>query len=245
MKTASYFRKIARDRLVGHWGIAVLVCFVASVLGSQISQNVATMTIEVGDVTYELPWFFNWFWNSPVDLIRNTPVFLQVLFTWNLFVFLVGSAVELGLCLFNIRLCRGESVQFATLFERFSIFLKALGLRLYMGLFIFLWSLLFVIPGIVASYRYAMAPYLMAEHPEMGIVEAVNQSKWLMDGHKGRLFCLQFSFLGWYILGSLLFGIGLLFVVPYVNTAIAAFYLDRTGGFYSNDSDDHDQPEYI
>ena len=75
-------------------------------------------------------------------------------------------------------------------------FLKAMGLNLFMALFIWLWSLLFIVPGIIAAYRYRLAPYLMAENPNLGIREAVNMSKELMAGHKWRLFCLNLSFIG-------------------------------------------------
>ena len=97
------------------------------------------------------------------------------------------------------------------------------------SLFTFLWALLFIIPGIVASYRYALAPYLMAENPDIGVMEAIARSKELMRGNKGRLFCLQFSFIGWYLLSTLTLGIGTLWVAPYRKIAETAFYLDVTG----------------
>ncbi len=143
-------------------------------------------------------------------------------------VLLVG-AFELGLCTFFCRLVLGERPLFASLFDKFEIFLKACGLYLFMGLFIFLWSLLLWVPGIIAAYRYAMAPYLMAEYPTMGIREAMDRSKQMMDGHKGRLFCLHLSFIGWFMLSSLTFGILLLWIMPYYATAEAAFYMNLTG----------------
>lgn len=98
-----------------------------------------------------------------------------------------------------------------------------------MALFIWLWSLLFIVPGIIAAYRYRLAPYLMAENPNLGIREAVNMSKELMAGHKWRLFCLNLSFIGWGILSALTCGIGDLWLNPYIYAANAAFYVDRTG----------------
>ena len=97
------------------------------------------------------------------------------------------------------------------------------------SLFVTLWSLLFIIPGIIASYRYALAPYLMTENPEIGVMEAISRSKELMRGNKARLFCLQFSFLGWILLCILTLGIGSLWLSPYMKAAEAAFYLDVTG----------------
>ena len=112
--------------------------------------------------------------------------------------FVIGGGIQLGLIRYNLDLLTRENPPaFLTLFSRMSIFGRALGLRLMTGILTALWSLLFVIPGIVAAYRYALAPYLMAEHPEMGVMEAISQSKALMRGNKWRLFCLQLSFIGW------------------------------------------------
>ena len=142
----------------------------------------------------------------------------------------IGGGIQLGLIRYNLDLLTRENPPaFLTLFSRMSIFGRALGLRLMTGILTALWSLLFVIPGIVAAYRYALAPYLMAEHPEMGVMEAISQSKALMRGNKWRLFCLQLSFIGWGILSTLTMGIGNLWLAPYRNAAETAFYLELTG----------------
>lgn len=86
------------------------------------------------------------------------------------------------------------------------------------------WSLLFVIPGIVAAYRYSMATYIMAENPGMQATEAIERSKALMDGRKGDLFCLDLSFIGWALLATLTAGIGYLWLTPYMTVSRAAFY---------------------
>ena len=93
----------------------------------------------------------------------------------------------------------------------------------------FLWSLLFVIPGIVAGYSYAMTGYILAEHPELTASEAIEQSKQMMSGNRFRLFCLQFSFIGWDLLCALTLGIGNLWLRPYKQAAEAAFYREVSG----------------
>jgi uncharacterized membrane protein len=94
------------------------------------------------------------------------------------------------------------------------------------NLFIILWSLLFVIPGIVKTYSYAMAYYIKYDHPEYNWKMCIDESRRMMDGHKWRLFCLHFSFIGWELLGALAFGIGTLWVTPYKQAAEANFYDD-------------------
>lgn len=93
------------------------------------------------------------------------------------------------------------------------------------NLFIFLWSLLLLIPGVIKTYAYAMVPYLLAENPEMEYKEALETSDDMTRGHKWEMFVLDLSFLGWYILGSLLFGLGFYFVHPYYNATHAELYL--------------------
>lgn len=94
------------------------------------------------------------------------------------------------------------------------------------GLLTFLWSLLLIVPGIVKSYSYAMCFYIQQERNNKGVepIECITQSKRMMDGHKWQLFCLDFSFLGWYIVGTLCLGIGVFFVTPYHQMARANFY---------------------
>lgn len=113
------------------------------------------------------------------------------------------------------------------LFNGFKEFGRSLVLYLLIGLFVLLWSLLFIIPGIIASYRYALAFYILRDNPQMSASEALNESKRLMDGYKMDLFLLGLSFIGWALLCILTLGIGLLWLGPYMNTAYTNFYEER------------------
>lgn len=93
-------------------------------------------------------------------------------------------------------------------------------------IYIFLWTLLLIIPGIIKSYSYALTPYILVEHPEMSANEAIEESMRLMDGHKFDMFYLQLSFIGWAILSILSLGLGFFWLIPYQMTAQAAFYRD-------------------
>ncbi len=96
-------------------------------------------------------------------------------------------------------------------------------------IFIFLWSLLLIIPGIIKALSYSMTPYIIAEHPDIDAMAAIDKSKEMMHGNKARLFFLYFSFLGWLILCAFTFGIGLFFLIPYVKMTVANFYVDLRG----------------
>ena len=98
--------------------------------------------------------------------------------------------------------------------------------NLLMAIFIFLWSLLFIIPGIIKIFSYAMTPYILEEHPELSANDAIDHSRAMMKGHKFDLFWLYLSFIGWYILAFFTFGIGGLWLSPYMSTSRAGFYED-------------------
>lgn len=95
-----------------------------------------------------------------------------------------------------------------------------------MGIFVFLWSLLLFIPGIVKAYSYAMTPYILVDRPDLSANEAINLSRKMMKGRKFDLFYLQLSFIGWGLLCVVTLGIGFLWLSPYIMTAQASFYQD-------------------
>ena len=93
------------------------------------------------------------------------------------------------------------------------------------NIYIFLWTLLLIIPGIIKSYAYSMVPYILADNPNIGVNRAIELSNEMTRGHKLDMFVLDLSFIGWYILGMIPFGLGVLFVNPYFNATNAELYL--------------------
>lgn len=254
MRNAKEFRDTAWNSLRGRYWWAVLAALVAGILGGYAAGKPSfewrfssTDVHSVSDWFRQLPDALNQLTISDsVGLIHLPGVIAgsglahvfyglvaaiaSVAFTYGLAMFIIGSAVELGFNLFNVSLYTAPGKpKFELLFSRFSIFGRALGLRLLMAVKIFLWSLLLIVPGIIAAYRYSMAPFLLAETPDLTASEAIEKSKLLMSGNKGRLFCLQFSFIGWYLLAALTGGIGWVFLAPYTKSADTAFYMDLTG----------------
>lgn len=108
-------------------------------------------------------------------------------------------------------------------------FVQLMLLGIMETVFIMLWSLLLVVPGAVKFYAYSMAYYIKADHPEYTWKQCLDASQGLMMGHKADLFVQDLSFIGWMILGSLCFGIGTLWVIPYVQAARAQFYGSLVG----------------
>ena len=110
------------------------------------------------------------------------------------------------------------------LFSGFQNFGNAFLANLLMFIFIFLWSLLLIVPGIIKAISYSMTFFVLAEHPEMSGKEAIDESKKIMEGHKWEYFVLSLSFILWFLLGSITLGIAYIYVVPYMSTTITNFY---------------------
>ena len=98
------------------------------------------------------------------------------------------------------------------------------------SIYTFLWSLLLIVPGIIKALSYSMVPYILRDRPELSADETIDLSVKMMDGHKTELFGLYLSFAGWFILCLFTFGIGFLFLTPYVRTTVADFYEDLKAG---------------
>lgn len=106
---------------------------------------------------------------------------------------------------------------------------KVLGM-LFMTIKVMLWTCLLIVPGFIMSFAYAMTPYILEEHPEISAWEASARSREMMKGHKFDLFYLYLSFIGWGILSCITCGIGFIWLMPYMQLSIAAFYNDLKGG---------------
>lgn len=138
----------------------------------------------------------------------------------------ITGPMAAGLCFVFLSLARQAPVEAGQLFRGFNGFGTAVGAYLLMTLFVLLWSLLFLIPGIIASYAYAMTFFVIADDPGVGPLQAITRSKEMMRGRKWKLFCLFCRFLGWSLLCILTLGIGYLWLGPYMQTTLAHFYDD-------------------
>jgi len=139
---------------------------------------------------------------------------------------LITGPMILGLTVFFLALSRNQDAKLEQIFEGFNNFGNSLAAYLLISIFVFLWALLLIVPGIIAALSYAMVFYIMADDKSIGATEAIDRSKKMMDGYKWKLFCLKFRFLGWALLCVLTFGIGFLWLAPYVDTSMAKFYDD-------------------
>lgn len=136
----------------------------------------------------------------------------------------VTGPLALGSAYIYLNLTRGFDPDVNILFSGFQRFVDAFVLRLLIGVFTFLWSLLLVVPGIIKAISYSQAYYILAEHPEMSSKEALDASIEMMDGHKMDYFVLLLSFFPWMLLCGITCGIASLYVVPYMSATLVNFY---------------------
>jgi uncharacterized membrane protein len=138
----------------------------------------------------------------------------------------IAGPMLVGVSMFSLSLSRGESARLEQIFEGFKNYGTVLGAYLLMVLFIFLWMLLLIIPGIIAAIAYSQTFYILAEDDTIGSMDALKKSKEMMDGYKWKYFCLGLRFIGWALLCILTLGIGFLWLSPYIQISYAKFYED-------------------
>lgn len=214
---SAYLRQRARDSLEGRWGLSIGVAAVAALLGGLIVgisflpdiQRHVTEQTSFGRLTL----------SNGISIGFNGGGL-------GLAAMIIGGVLQLGYAQFLLRQQNRGDGEFNDLFSYFDRFGAGFAQSFLRELYSALWGLLFVIPGIVAGYSYAMTPFLMVEFPELTASEAIARSKQIMDGHKMDLFLLDLSFFGWMLLAALTLNIGNLWLNPYRNASHAAFYLE-------------------
>lgn len=245
MMYARDFRASARAALKGKWGMAMLAGIIALILGAQTfaysnglsGASGATGARDGYTDSYVDPDVYYYYGDSDYgysDYDSMMDVFLEVLplagmvltvvGAFLIIKLIIGCAVTIGYARYHLALMDGMTPGLGELFSGFSMWSKAFLLQFLQGIYLLGWTMLFVIPGIIKTYSYAMSPYILAENPDMSPNEAITASRALMDGNKWRLFCLEFSFIGWGILASLTCGLGSVPLEPYMASARAAFY---------------------
>ncbi|PRT10326.1 hypothetical protein C6352_14820 [Bacillus thuringiensis] len=202
----------ALDSLEGKWGLAVGATLLISVI--MITFNFI--------VDFSFTQILGW------EDMKNSMI-VDIITT-----FMVGP-LTLGGYYLALHIIREKDARIGHIFRWFtagSKFIKSFLLYIVVNIYIFLWFLLFIIPGIIKSFSYAMTYFIINDHPEYSINQAITESRRMMDGHKMEYFILCLSFIGWFILGCITLGIGFLWLIPYFYTTSAAFYEEIAEEYY-------------
>ena len=218
----------------GGWGTAIvgfLLIFIVSYSINSLVQSLCGLTalttmvqgVQSGTV-------------SEQELLAAMPRFMGALSITMLVAYYVNAVVRYGLSALSIAVMRGGA-RIGHAFSGFGKGWSTLWMMALAHLYIFCWTLLFIIPGIRAAFSYSLIYLIKADHPDWAADRCIGESKRLMEGNRWRYFCLCLSFVGWWILGVATCGLAFIFAMPYFYVAQAAFYedlLDRTSAEMEN-----------
>ncbi len=196
MKTITEYKDMALSSLEGKWTKAAVATLIYFAIAGLLSESTSFIA------------------SPEVGAILSGCITLLVLpLAW-------------GFAVWFLRLIREEELSYGQLFDGYSQFARIFLTELLKGLYILLWTLLLIVPGIVKNYSYAMTEFVMKDNNELSYNAAIEESMRLMEGHKMQLFLLDLSMIGWLLLSFLTLGIGFLFLEPYVQSCHAHFYED-------------------
>jgi len=225
--TAADLKQKAKDKLNGQFGYYISVFFTAAVimvLSEFGLEKLTELIIRLNN-------------NSFADTALRLLIPKCIMF--------ISAPILLSLAIIFLNLVRNPQVKKGGIFDGFKNYNSAFLVSLLKSIFIFLWSLLLIIPGIIKSYAYSMSYYILADNPEMTALEAIRASNEMMKGHKASLFMLYFSFIGWYLLltlvsiigafaqstaiiiiGYIIMLIGICPLLTWIQASVAEFYQD-------------------
>ena len=190
----------AKKSLRGNYGSAILVLLVLGILTG---------------IPAVLPEIFKNSSNETQAIVSIVAMLLALLIT---------ALFTLGAVSFFLKISRNKKVGFGELFSKTNLWVSCIVAIVMMGIFTSLWTLLLIIPGIIAAYRYRLTPYILVDNPKIGGLDAITKSKEMMRGYKMDLFVLDLSFIGWQILAIFTFGLLYFWLAPYMNATYANFY---------------------
>ena len=224
MLNSKELRVKAWESLKGKYWMAFAVIIVTGIIGSignsfvSFGQNLSEVLGMVDPAELDSTMAIG-------ALVLNGVVIISAIIGALLSIF-VTNAITVGVSNYFIKNTDSKPV-FADAFSGFKVrYGRNIGTLLLVGIKTVLWTFLFIIPGIIKSFEYAIIPYILADDPEISSKEAFKKAKQMMKGNKWRLFKLDFSFIGWGVLCVLTLGIGTFFLIPYVNAATAEFYVE-------------------
>ena len=224
MLNSKELRVKAWESLKGKYWMAFAVIFVTGLIGS-IGNAFVSFGQQLGEVLGMA---------EPTELDSTMAIGALVLsgvviisaIIGGLYSIFVTDALTVGVNNYFIKNTDSKP-SFADAFSGFKVkYGRNVGTLLLVGIKTVLWTCLFIIPGIIKSFEYAIIPYILADDAEISSKDAFKKAKQMMKGNKWRLFKLDFSFIGWTLLCILTLGIGVLFLIPYVDAAMAEFYVE-------------------
>ena len=230
MKSNQYFKNAALEALRGNWGKAALATLVFFFVACLFSGPSTFSSISTADTLQDAAY--------SGDIAAMMSIYGKILkFSSISFIALILLFGPLSIGYDNSMrvLLEGDNAIPQNMFKiAFNNFWHKVWGYFLKYILLYLWTLLFIIPGIIKIFSYAMTNFILEENPELSASEAIHRSRMMMKGHKFDLFWLSLSFIGWFFLCCLTFGIGFIWLIPYAQTSIAAFYKELKVEYEAN-----------
>lgn len=231
MWSRAIFKRRAKKILSKSYWMAFLVCLLGGIITGGCGVVNFTNRFNNSSSYYAggTPHHYFEMFSNPAVIIAalcvGASIFLIIMAFALAYSFFVAYPVKAGMSKFFLENRKGNT-EFVKLFYAFKKgqYIDIVKGMAWQFLFQFLWTLLFIIPGIIKFYSYFMVPYILADNPNIGYKRALKLSMDMTNGYKGKIFVLQLSFIGWYLLGLICCGIGILFVNPYYQATVAEMY---------------------
>ncbi len=201
-------RRSGAAALSGNWLIAIVACLIVGSLSAVFSL---ASSLIVGDAEGGL-------------MLTNPMLALALSIAFIVAEIIVTNGVYVGFAEFFLDVADIAKPRLVTLFAHFNKAGRAVAVTFLVALRVIIGTVFFVIPGIIAAYKYSMVYYVLATNPHLTAAEVLCESKYIMRGNKWKLFCLEFSLIGWYLLIAITFGLASFFVAPYIQSVHASFY---------------------
>lgn len=219
--TPGNIKAYAKEAFHAQWGVAVLVVLFTGLFTLVDEVRSLCIQIEADPKIYvsvfgvgTVKWIISFYKD-------NYMIILVVSLAVRLFL----SILKYGECKLFTHIVEGKDAKFSTVFDGLLYVVKAVAANIYVIILTIMWTLLFIIPGLIAAVKYSLTYYIIAENPDIPITDAVDMSKNMMDGHKMDYVMLLLSFIPWLLLVVVTGGLASIYVTPYMNTAFAQFYV--------------------
>lgn len=212
----SELKSEALKNLQGKWMVSIAVCIVVYLFTRSYNFYVAT-----GEILRDI---------DPRIMLRIPSAVKSCSIELGIEI-IIAPPFTLGISTYFLNLIRDKDEQFEDIFHGFKIYWKTILLEILRSIFVLMWSLLLIVPGIIAAISYSMSYYIMSDDPDCNPMDAIDLSKSMMNGNKMRYFLLVLSFIGWALLEVVTFGIAAIWVEPYGEAAFANFYEDVKNDF--------------
>lgn len=196
MVERAILKRNAKDQLRGKWGIAIAIFLISAIITSIISI--------IGSV-------------AESEVIVTIGIIVAVI---------LAGPISYGLCAFTLNLVRGNDASVSDIFAGFNgkVFIKSLIIMILTGIAVSIGYIILIVPGIILGLMFSQSFFVLVDNNDMSAIDCMKTSCAMMNGNKKYLFVLILSFIGWFIVGEITCGIGMLWVCPYYNITLGNFY---------------------